>query len=73
MADGVHAAADREVFPRRRLGAGIGRHRHVRFGGHHKADALLVQPPQRGAIQKALIKDHLVQPGIARPDSSALG
>jgi hypothetical protein len=56
MAHGVDAAANSEVFPRRRLGAGVGRHGHRRFGGHDKVDTLLVKPPQGGSTQKSLIK-----------------
>ena len=41
-------------------------HRHIGFGRHHKGELVLVQPPQIAAIQKALIEDHLVQPGGAR-------
>ena len=65
MAHGVHAAADREVFPRRRVGAGIGR--------HHTADVWLVQPSQRAASPNALIKDHLGQARVARQMQPRLG
>ena len=43
------------------------------LAGTTKVMRMLVQPPQRRAIQKAFIKDHLVQPCLALQIQARLG
>jgi hypothetical protein len=62
---GVHPTARSDPFPGSGLSLGVPGHRHVVFGRHHKEDPLLLGPPQIYSIPKALIKDHLVQAGVA--------
>ena len=54
MAHRVDPPAHGQAFASGRLRPGIGGHGHIRFGWHYEDNPLLVQPPQIGAIQKAL-------------------
>jgi hypothetical protein len=65
MPHGVHPAAHGAPLASRGLGAGIGRHRQVGFGWHHKDDRVLVQPPEIATIQNAVINNHPMQSGVA--------
>jgi hypothetical protein len=73
MAHDVRPVAHRDLPPGRGLGAGISGHGHIGFGRHHKGDRVLVQPPERGAIQTALISDDLLQAGHAGQIHPRLG
>ena len=65
MTDGVHPPPYGHPLAGGGQCPSVGGHGHVRCGWEHEADAMLVQPPQIGARQKAAIKDHLMQAGVA--------
>jgi hypothetical protein len=73
VTDRMHPASMSHPLASCRLRPGIGGHRHNRFGGYDRAEPLLVEPPQIRTIQKSLIKDDLVQAGVASQIRPCLG